>query len=613
LEQSFLSGNSYGQLPAIVVDSANGFTIGNPSRFGQGSYPDERLYRGQEMLDWVHGRLLVKAGFELDHNADTTSLLRNQTGTYSYAHVANFISDALAFEKFGYAGAFNPGNPHNCGATSNSWGSQPCYSSYSQMMGPTNWRLSTNDWAGYATAEWQASKIAVVSVGLRWELEQMPPPIAAMANSDLPLTEKLPGLGSDWGPRVSFALGEGRGHWPVLRIGYGMYYGRTENATIERALTQTGSLKGDLSFFLRPTDNCQFCAGGAPPFPYVFAGQPASVVKPGAMEFAPNFRNPEVHQAVAAIEEPLPGHMLVTASAMVSLGRRLPVLVNTNFDPAVNPGTTTASIPGITYTVCDETPTATDSATVSGGAPTVNTPCGQLGLGPIKAAKITVPLYASWPSTFCPSGSQLNAAGQCGWLNPNYQQITEMTSRANSTYEAAMVKIARYGRRGLSLNAHYTYAHAMDWNPDQSPASPADFSQEYGTSNLDVRHSAAAMAMYEAPWKLSGFFGRIGNGWMLSGIGQFRSGLPYTMRTSGSLPEEFTSSGVVIAGLGPGMNGSGGDNRVYGLGSDGNYYNIGRNTFRYPQTWKADLRLAKHFNLGEMRQLEILAESFNLF
>jgi hypothetical protein len=29
--------------------------------------------------------------------------------------------------------------------------------------------------------------------------------------------------------------------------------------------------------------------------------------------------------------------------------------------------------------------------------------------------------------------------------------------------------------------------------------------------------------------------GKLGNGWMLSGVGQFRSGLPYTMRTSGSL------------------------------------------------------------------------------
>jgi hypothetical protein len=103
---------------------------------------------------------------------------------------------------------------------------------------------------------------------------------------------------------------------------------------------------------------------------------------------------------------------------------------------------------------------------------------------------------------------------------------------------------------------------------------------------------------------------------MVSGVGNFRSGLPYTMRTSGSLAEEFlrtVNGSETIVALGPGMNGSGGDNRVYGLGSDQRIYNIGRNTFRYPATWKADLRLAKRFDLGAMRQLELLAESFNLF
>jgi hypothetical protein len=113
---------------------------------------------------------------------------------------------------------------------------------------------------------------------------------------------------------------------------------------------------------------------------------------------------------------------------------------------------------------------------------------------------------------------------------------------------------------------------------------------------------------------LCGGAGRLANGWMLSGIGQFRSGMPYTMRTSGSLAEEFHgTTGAAIVGLGPGMNGSGGDNRVYGVGADGRVYNIGRNTYRYPATWKADLRLGKSFDLGTMRKLELLVESFNLF
>jgi hypothetical protein len=270
----------------------------------------------------------------------------------------------------------------------------------------------------------------------------------------------------------------------------------------------------------------------------------------------------------------MPGRVELSGSAILSLGRRLPVAVDTNFDPAVNPGT-------ITYSVKDPT-----------------------GKGPIKSSQITVPFYASWPSATSPGGI-------AGRLNPDYQQIAQITSRANSTYEAAIVRIAREGRHGLGLHAHYTYAHAMDWNPNETTLvagsdvlDPANFSQEYGTSNLDVRHSAAVTAILSAPWKLHDFAGRLANGWMLSGIGQFRGGLPYTMRTSGSLPEEFTTSGAAIVGLGPGLNGSGGDNRVYG---------VGRNTFRYPNTWKADLRLAKRFDLGEMRQLEILAESFNLF
>jgi hypothetical protein len=599
-EQSLLGVNNWNQLPQIIVDSRYGLTIGNPSRFGQGSYPDERLYHVQQTLGWAHDQLVVRAGFEIDHNADAVTELRNQTGTYSYSTVASFISDALAFQKFGLGGALDPRNPHNCGSTNTKWGSQPCYSWFSQTMGPSNWHLSTNDWGGFETAQWQLNRLAVFSVGLRLEHEQMPPPIASLANPELSaatqanpvpaLPAHLPGLGINWGPRFSFSVGEIRNHWPVLRLGYGIYYGRTQNATIESALTQTGSLKGDLSFFLRPSDDCQFCAGGAPPFPYVPAGAPSRLVVPGAVGFASRFRTPEVHQAIGSLEQSLPGRLELSAGAMLSLGRRLPISTDTNFNSAVNPGT-------ITYSVKDPT-----------------------GTGPIKAPQITVPFYATWPFADCPAGAPMNPGSQCGRRFGDYQQITQVASRANSTYEAAFIRIARYGSHGLSLHANYTYAHAADWNPNETALvagsdalDPANFALEYGTGNLDIRHSASIMAIYNTPWKLRGLAGRMANGWMLSGIGHFRSGLPYTMRTSGSLPEKFDTGGGVIAAIGPGMNGSGGDNRVYGIGSDGRSYNVGRNTFRYPDTWKADFRLARRFNFGERREVDLIAESFNLF
>jgi len=590
--EQILNQNVWGQLPQIVIDSRYGFTIGNPARFGQGSYPDERSIRVQQAFDWVHGGMLVKAGASYSLNSDHISLLRNQTGTYYYSNIANFISDALVYSTFGLSDALDKFDQHNCDQVGKPWrdstgvlrglGYLPCYSYYSQVMGPNSWGLSTDEWAGFATAQWQPSKSLVLSAGLRWDHEQLPPPLPALVNQDLPLAGKIPSLGSDWGPRLSLAVGSAERHWPVLRVGYGMYFSRVENCPLLAAMTQTGSSKGDLNFYMRPTDNLN--AGGAPPFPYVFADEPLNVVKPGALEYAPGFRNPEIQQVIAAVEESLPGHILLTASAMTSLGRHLPISIDTNFDPHVNPQT-------ITYVVADGT-----------------------GKGPIKASQITVPFYADWVLPSQPTGTQ-------GRLNSNYQQITQISSRANSTYEAAMIRLVHYGRRGLTLNTRYIYGHAMDWNPNESSSvtgsdvlDPADFKHEYGVSNLDARHSVAASVIFSSPWKLRHAAGYFANGWRISGIGTFHSGMPYTMRTAGSVPRVVNmNTRAVISGFGASINGSGGDNRVYGVGNDGIAYDIGRNTFRYPCAWKADVSIGKRFDLGSMRQLELLGETFNLF
>ena len=248
-----LNINAWGQLPQMVVDSRNGFTIGNPSRFGTGSYPDEHLYQLQEAVDWVHNGILVKAGADWRHNADDTSMVRNHTGTYHYSTLENFASDALVFARYGLSGTLDPFHQHNCDQRGRAWrdstgqlrglGYLPCYSYYSQTMGPTDWHLSTNDLAAYATAQWQPAKRFVLSAAVRWEREYFPPPIALVDNPALPLTQKVPSPGNEWAPRVSLAWGSGESRWPVLRAGYGMYYGRTQNSVLETALTQTGSLQ----------------------------------------------------------------------------------------------------------------------------------------------------------------------------------------------------------------------------------------------------------------------------------------------------------------------------------------------------------------------------------
>ena len=209
-EQS-LNINSWGQLPQIVVDSRDGFTIGNPARFSRGRYPDEKVYSAQEQVKWVHGKVLLHAGLELSHENDATSRLRNQTGTYYYSSIGDFASDALAFFAFGMSGQLNPMEQHNCDQRGKPWrdaagglhglGYLPCYSYYSQTMGPSEWWLSTNDWASYVTSQWHPNKRTVFTAAMRWEVEQLPPAISKVDNPDLPLTERLPSLGSQWGPQ----------------------------------------------------------------------------------------------------------------------------------------------------------------------------------------------------------------------------------------------------------------------------------------------------------------------------------------------------------------------------------------------------------------------------
>ncbi|MDE3199846.1 MAG: carboxypeptidase regulatory-like domain-containing protein [Acidobacteriota bacterium] len=576
-EQSF-NISTWNRLPQIIIDSRYGFTMGSPSRFGPGSYPDESNIDLRQQVDWARGQFLLSAGFEFRHSMDSSSLLANQAGTYQYASVENFISDVLSFAHFGLTGQLNPYDQHNCDETGTVWrdsygqlhglGYLPCYSTYSQTIGPSDWWLATNDWAGSAAARWQPARHMTVAVSMRWQHEQLPPPIAAIDNPDLPGTERTPTLGNDWAPSFSLAWGRGESLIPVLRVGYGMFYGRTANLTFLSALTQTGSLNGDVDYVLRPTDNLY--NGGAPPFPYVLSGAPGTTVKPGAVEFASSYRNPEVHQAAVSLEESLPARFHLEAGASVALGRRLPTTIDANVDPAINPQT-------ITYQVVDFTQQ-----------------------GPIKMPTVTVPFYGYTPSAF----------GTMGRLYPGYQRILQIQSRANSSWQAGSLQLSRNSRT-FTLRVRYTYSHAWDWNPDGSPTlgtpsvfDPSNLRLDYGPGNLDARHFVSGFFLWQTNFHLSGVLSRIANGWLLASTGTFRSGLPYSMRTAGVLPKQFVNHSAIVEGLSYGMNGSGGARFVYG---------VGRNTYRYQPTWNANLRLARKFDLGALRQLEILAESFNFF
>jgi hypothetical protein len=77
-----------------------------------------------------------------------------------------------------------------------------------------------------------------------------------------------------------------------------------------------------------------------------------------------------------------------------------------------------------------------------------------------------------------------------------------------------------------------------------------------------------------------------------------QNGLPYSAGVSGTQPK-----GGTLSAAGSGMNGS---------GSSGYLLQLGRNTFRQPNTTVLDCRVQKDLRMSERFNLELLGEMFNV-
>ena len=543
-EQPF-ARNTYGLAPQIsVADSSYGFTFGKPAFLNRPAYPDELRWQFVDTLSWVRGKHTWKAGYDFSHVVDNTNNLYDGTGTYAYTNVLNFASDLYA--------------PSSCDAGGSGVARLPCYEYETQALGPSIFSFSSNDYAAFLQDEWRAVHTLTLSLGVREEYQKLPDPNPALVNVGIPETHALPHVRDNLAPRVGLAwdvFGHGDS---VVRAGYGFYYGRIVNSTAFAALTQTGAKTAQRSYYFKPVDE------GAPPFPYVFTAEPPLSNLPNAVYFDPRARNPVVQEMEVSLAQQLGAGTEITFSFLGSLGRKLPNFIDKNID--------LASAGTITYTVDDST-----------------------GKGPLKGRTYTTSLFTQR-------------------TNPNYSQFTDIFTETNSRYEAGMVKLAHSMGRAGDIHASYTYSHAADFNQNSTTFAdnndildPTNFALEYGASNFDIRQRLLGNAILRTPWKPRGLRGELFAGYSLAPVVELRTGLPYTLRTTGSVPSikyvDTVNRIETLSGLGASINGSGGDNRIA---------EIGRNTYRYPSVCNLDLRAAKVFRITERSNLEIMGEAFNL-
>jgi Carboxypeptidase regulatory-like domain/TonB dependent receptor len=470
--------NPLGLSPDVFI--TNGFDMGVPTFLQRPAFPDERRTQFADTVSWTHRNHTLKFGVDYAHTNDLSENLRFQYGSFSYSTIGNFLSD---FYK-----------PNSCGTAH----TQACYSSFQQAFGPLGFTFNTNDYAFFAEDSWRVMPRFTVTLGLRYEYEQLPSVLPNLINPAIPLTTHLPSDKDNFGPRVGVAwdvFGDGK---TSVRAGYGLFYGRIINSTIYNALINTGNLNGQLSFNFIPT------TPGAPKFPQIAAAAPVTTSTSGlaAVFLDRHLQAPQVHEADLTFEQEIGWGTSVSVSYLGSFGHSLPNFVDTNIAPSAST---------ITYAVA--------------------------GGGPVTAPTYTTSLFKG-PRP-----------------NPNYGAITDVFSGVRSNYNAVTVQLNHRLRRNVQFGANYTWAHALDNGENATTFSdtndllnPFNTNQEYGNSNFDVPNRFVLNAVVTSPWHREGWLNYLVSGWEVAPIYQVQNGLPYSLVTSGNAP----------GGLAQGVNGSNG-------------------------------------------------------
>jgi hypothetical protein len=456
-------------------------------------------------------------------------------------------------------------------------------------------------------------------------------------------------------PRVGFAWDPTGGGKTVLRGGYGVFF---EHGTADEA--NTGSLEGGAPLVLSMTqinpagwgtigrDDGQYNnIFQSTAFPINVTAIPTKAVWP------------YVQQWSASIEHELPGNALATFAYVGSKGTHLTAELETNQLAPASSNPYGAHEPMMTKGSNPEyyngTSDVGDCNAASSGASFY-----------LRNGTVVAPADAAYnnlvAACYASSSSSPSSPNGLRTYAPGIGEIHSLQNVANSSYNAFQATLRKV-QGPLTLGVAYTYSHSLDNASDRSDATFVNSFNLKGnraSSNFDQRHLLHVSYIYDLPllrffdtflhavddantpesrtaWQTSRVVKGVLDGWQLSGLTIFETGIPFTVVNNGSPTgiSALDNAGVangVGSGSYPDLSGISAHSRIPTGGNNSKsvgplllnpaafiaprgltFGNAGRNDLNNPRRWNSDMAVLKYFPVDERVNAEFRAEAFNVF
>lgn len=192
--------------------------------------------------------------------------------------------------------------------------------------------------------------------------------------------------------------------------------------------------------------------------------------------------------------------------------------------------------------------------------------------------------------------------GYAGPRVAGFNRISLFESSANSFYQGLSLELNRRFADRWQFNMSYTLSKAKDDKPDQTSVvvgaddskiaeNQFDLLDEYGRSDLDIRHRFIFSPVYETgTFKYSDnkVLRALLSDYIFTGIFIAQSGIAYSATVTGN----------------PNADGNNANDRAPGTV---------RNQFSTPSAYIVDLRVGRAIRFGERMRLTLFAEGFNIF